>query len=1110
MARAGRGKDGKTGAAKFTDGRAVDWENAAFRRARAAFAETAMQEQHQQRSGIRQDPAVPTDGPLQGYIDESKRTHIKGWVWDPRQPDRRVVLELIDGDARLTKVTANQHRSDLRQAGIGDGCFAFTIPLDDNLLPAVRNVLHLRCAETRREVPGSPVIIERITPAAPNRANWGGLLEVSNGFVRGWVPKGTSKFPKSPVIQILDQYENVVTDAFHASGNSQNDAARYWFEAPLKQECFGRGEIRLTALVNGHKFAEARCDLPLRGFLDSISLDRCAGWLLSPDALSRDFQIEVLVNGDRAATAIAVLPRDDLREHHTLAWRKGFDIPLSLNSLSGSLVEVSLRLVGSNIDLFDGPFVLGDRAAVIGAARNVARLSHLATSGLSASERAVLQDALVGFITKHRPSTDQVVLRSLNQRPQQLNDRRLNIIIPIYRDVDVTCECIASVLRHRNSALDNVVLINDCSPEPKMNDILDRFTSEPNVFLIKNEVNLGFVQTVNRGLRLCNEGDVIILNSDTCVFEGGFDELLRIAHSSPDIGSVTALSNNATIFTYPHPSRTTPALDDINWEELAAVALRENSGVVVDVPTGHGFCMLVKAEVLRRVGHFDEKYGRGYGEENDLCCRAADLGFRNVAAAGVFVEHREGVSFGDERPALWAQNRLQLESTFPDYFPAVMEFVRHDNLRKARWALDGFRLNKARMRGQSFILTIENHLDGGTKTAVKDLDTTVGVATLPKLRLSAREGGSVELVAEDPWLLAVFAEGEEEQLFDVLTAADIAGILIHQLLGFSRKFLHRLSGWIKTQPSILFLHDFYPFCPRVNLTDAVGRFCDIPHVDICERCVEFGGAHEASRLDEPSVAGHRALLAEVLTAVRHVVAPSENTRRYFARVFPNLNIRMIPHPQSLWKFPATPRTGSFSEIVLLGAVGPHKGSTALLATARLARLTNPQLRFHVIGYTDIDAELLALGNVTITGPYKDRELGRLIDRTGGRIALFLHGWPETFSYTLSEAVAAGLIPIVPDIGAPAERVRSAKFGVVYQLPFDAEQVLTVLEDACNGRIKLYARGAGPAAFVSRSAIKETRALLRDVTLRSPFPQVPHPIKGRDNSERASSPDPLHA
>lgn len=46
------------------------------------------------------------------------------------------------------------------------------------------------------------------------------------------------------------------------------------------------------------------------------------------------------------------------------------------------------------------------------------------------------------------------------------------------------------------------------------------------------------------------------------------------------------------------------------------------------------------------------------------------------------------------------------------------------------------------------------------------------------------------------------------------------------------------------------------------------------------------------------------------------------------------------------------------------------------------------------------------------------------------MALFLHEWPETFSYTLTEAWSLGLWPIVPKLGAPAERVTDKKDGSV--------------------------------------------------------------------------------
>jgi hypothetical protein len=144
---------------------AEDRKKAASTLATAVFATPAMPEQHDACLGDRQDLAAPPDRPLQGYIDEANSNRIAGWVWNPQQAQSRIVVELVDGDTRLAKVMADQYRSDLRQAGIGDGRHAFIIPLSEAPLPASRNVLHLRCAGTGTEVPGSPIIIERAMPA---------------------------------------------------------------------------------------------------------------------------------------------------------------------------------------------------------------------------------------------------------------------------------------------------------------------------------------------------------------------------------------------------------------------------------------------------------------------------------------------------------------------------------------------------------------------------------------------------------------------------------------------------------------------------------------------------------------------------------------------------------------------------------------------------------------------------------------------------------------------------------------------------------------------------------------------------------------------------------
>ena len=122
----------------------------------------------------------------------------------------------------------------------------------------------------------------------------------------------------------------------------------------------------------------------------------------------------------------------------------------------------------------------------------------------------------------------------------------------------------------------------------------------------------------------------------------------------------------------------------------------------------------------------------------------------------------------------------------------------------------------------------------------------------------------------------------------------------------------------------------------------------------------------------------------------------------------------------------------------------------LLECAEYCMKKDIPIEFFVIGYTNNDSLFAALDNVHITGPYTTESLERIVISKGCFASLFLSVWPETYSYTLSEALRLGLYPIVMDIGAPAERLRESGVGAV--IPFDnnprniMSNVLTVLEN----------------------------------------------------------------
>lgn len=268
-------------------------------------------------------------------------------------------------------------------------------------------------------------------------------------------------------------------------------------------------------------------------------------------------------------------------------------------------------------------------------------------------------------------------------------DAAVDVIVPVYRGVEPTRHCIESVLRARQATPCELVLIDDASPEPELSRYLDSLVGRAGVTVLRNAINLGFVQTVNRGMRLHPERDVVLLNSDTEVANDWLDRLRRCAGRAADIATVTPFSNNATICSYPVFCADNPLPPEVDVVELDGLFRKVNAGGLVDLPTAVGFCMYIRRPCLDRIGLFDaEGFGRGYGEENDFSRRAAKAGWRNVLCADTFVYHAGGVSFGTERPALAAAAGEILARRHPEYDALVRDFCAADPPAAYREAVD--------------------------------------------------------------------------------------------------------------------------------------------------------------------------------------------------------------------------------------------------------------------------------------------------------------------------------------------------------------------------------------------------------------------------------------
>jgi len=212
---------------------------------------------------------------------------------------------------------------------------------------------------------------------------------------------------------------------------------------------------------------------------------------------------------------------------------------------------------------------------------------------------------------------------------------RCDIIIPVWNQLAFTRDCIDSIVANTSDVDHRIVIIDNASDDTTgdyLRDLAEKRSGA--VKLIRNEENIGFVKAVNQGMRASDAGLVCLLNNDTIVTKGWLKEMMAVAASAKDIGIVNPSSNNLG----QKPSAGEPV-------EHYAQKLRRESGTFVELGAAIGFCMLIKREVMDRIGLFDEIYGMGNFEDTDFSRRAVKEGYRCVRACGAYVYHRENTSF---------------------------------------------------------------------------------------------------------------------------------------------------------------------------------------------------------------------------------------------------------------------------------------------------------------------------------------------------------------------------------------------------------------------------------------------------------------------------------
>jgi O-antigen biosynthesis protein len=222
----------------------------------------------------------------------------------------------------------------------------------------------------------------------------------------------------------------------------------------------------------------------------------------------------------------------------------------------------------------------------------------------------------------------------------------VSIVIPVHNGAGLTDRCLRAILHSSDGVAYEVVIVDDLA-DAETKALLAALSG---VRVIANDENLGYLRSVNRGVAAARGRHVVLLNNDTEPQPGWLSAMVERAESADDIGVVTA----KLLF----PDGRLQEAGGIVWREgipwnfgRGEDPANPEYNYVRDVDYGSAAALLVRADVWRAVGGFDERFVPGYFEDTDLCFAARAHGWRVVFEPNAVVVHVEGGAMGTDETA---------------------------------------------------------------------------------------------------------------------------------------------------------------------------------------------------------------------------------------------------------------------------------------------------------------------------------------------------------------------------------------------------------------------------------------------------------------------------
>lgn len=232
----------------------------------------------------------------------------------------------------------------------------------------------------------------------------------------------------------------------------------------------------------------------------------------------------------------------------------------------------------------------------------------------------------------------------------------LSIIIVNWNTNSLLKKCLESIFKFTHNIRFKIIVVDNGSSDGSVEMVKSMF---PSVIVIENDENVGFSKAVNQGIIVATGEYVLLLNSDTYINENAFARMVDLMQKKKHIGAMTC----RVLYPDGRPQSAYcrfPSLSGMIYELISIAKLFNHSKLLYKYDVSQwdysvskeltdglwpgGGCLMIKSEVIKKVGEMDENFKYAYLEDADLCYRIKNAGYSFYYLAEVRYYHLHSYS----------------------------------------------------------------------------------------------------------------------------------------------------------------------------------------------------------------------------------------------------------------------------------------------------------------------------------------------------------------------------------------------------------------------------------------------------------------------------------